>query len=129
MGGTPAGPVPAGRHGPVRLGEGTRRLRRGTRMVGDELRQGGSVAELTAGVRAGYDAAAEEWADGPGQMYAQLATVLVASAPVPPAPRAGSRVLDLGAGAGVAGRAALAVGACQVVGVALSLGMLRRGDA
>jgi ubiquinone/menaquinone biosynthesis C-methylase UbiE len=95
-------------------------------MVGDELRQGGSVAELTAGVRAGYDAAAEEWADGPGQMYAQLATVLVASAPVP---LAGSRVLDLGAGAGVAGRAALAVGACQVVGVDLSLGMLRRGDA
>ena len=95
-------------------------------MVGDELRQGGSIAELTAGVRAGYDAAAEEWADGPGQMYTQLATVLVASAPVP---LAGRRVLDLGAGAGVAGRAALAAGARQVVGVDLSLGMLRRGDA
>src|SRR5260370_22803768 len=107
MVGTPAGPVSAGGHGPVRLGEGPRRLRRGTRMVGDELRQGGSMAELTAGVRAGYDAAAEQWADGPGQMYAQLATVLVVSAPVP---LAGSRVLDLGAGAGVAGRAALEAG-------------------
>jgi SAM-dependent methyltransferase len=95
-------------------------------MVGDELRQGGSVAELTAGLRAGYDAAAEEWADGPGQMYTQLATVLVASAPVP---LAGRRVLDLGAGAGVAARAALAAGAREVVGVDLSLGMLRRGGA
>jgi ubiquinone/menaquinone biosynthesis C-methylase UbiE len=95
-------------------------------MVGDELRQGGSIAELTAGMRAGYDAAAEAWADGPGQMYTQLARVLVASAPMP---LAGRRVLDLGAGAGVAGQAALAAGARQVVGVDLSLGMLRRGGA
>ena len=75
-------------------------------------------------MRAGYDAAAEDWADGPGPMYAQLARVLVAAAPVP---LAGRLVLDLGSGAGVAGRAALAAGARQVVAVDLSEGMLRRG--
>ena len=67
-------------------------------MVGDELGPGGgpaeltaaeltaaelTSAELTAGVRAGYDAAAQDWADGPGPMYAQLARVLVAAPPVP----------------------------------------------
>jgi len=98
-------------------------------MVGDELGTGGGPAGLTAGgltagVRAGYDAAAEDWADGPGPMYAQLARVLVAAAPVPPA---GRLVLDLGSGAGVAGQAALAAGARQVVAVDLSEGMLRRG--
>jgi len=102
-------------------------------MVGDELGTGGgptelaaaelTAAELTAGVRAGYDAAAEEWADGPGPMYEQLARVLVAAAPVPPTDRL---VLDLGAGTGVAGRAALAAGARRVVAVDLSEGMLRR---
>ena len=121
-------------------------------MVGDEIRTGGGPAELTAaeqapaermpaelppaeqapaelapaelaaGLRAGYDAAAGEWADGPGLMYAQLARVLVAAAPVPLADRL---VLDLGAGAGVAGRAALAAGARHVVGADLSEGMLR----
>ena len=118
-------------------------------MVGDEIRTGGGPAELSsaelapgelapgelapaelapgelaAGLRAGYDAAAREWGDGPGPMYAQLARVLVAGAPVP---LVGRLVLDLGAGAGVAGRAALAAGARQVVGVDLSEGMLRRG--
>ncbi len=108
-------------------------------MVGDQLGTGGgpaeltaaeltaaelTAAELTAGVRAGYDAAAEEWADGPGPMYEQLARVLVAAAPVP---LAGRLVLDLGAGTGVAGRAALAAGARRVVAVDLSEGMLRRG--
>ena len=99
-------------------------------MVGDELGTGGSPAqlndaELTAGVRAGYEAAAQDWADGPGPMYAQLARVLVAAAPVP---LVGCLVLDLGAGAGVAGRAALAAGARRVVAVDLSEGMLRHGD-
>jgi ubiquinone/menaquinone biosynthesis C-methylase UbiE len=106
-------------------------------VVGDEIGTGGGPAELTAaglapaglapaglaaGLRAGYDAAAGEWADGPGMMYAQLARVLVAAAPVP---LAGRLVLDLGAGAGVAGRAALAAGARHVVGADLSEGMLR----
>ena len=82
-------------------------------MVGDELGPGGGPAELTAaeltaaeltsagltsagltgaelaaaglasGLRAGYDAAAQDWADGPGPMYAPLARALVAAAPVP----------------------------------------------
>ncbi len=113
-------------------------------MVGNELGPGGGpaelnaaelnaaesdaaesdAAELTAGLRAGYDAAAEDWADGPGPMYAPLARALVAAAPVP---LAGRLVLDLGAGAGVAGRAALAAGARRVVAVDLSEAMLRRG--
>ena len=103
-------------------------------MVGDEIGPGGGPAELTAagltaagltaGLRAGYDAAADDWADGPGPMYAPLARALVAAAPVP---SAGRLVLDLGAGTGVAGQAALAAGARQVVAVDLSEGMLRRG--
>jgi SAM-dependent methyltransferase len=93
--------------------------------VGEERRTDGGTAELTAGLRAGYDAAADEWAEGPGPMYAQLAAALVTAAPVP---LAGRRVLDLGAGTGVAGRAALAAGARQVAGVDLSEGMLRRGQ-
>jgi hypothetical protein len=106
-------------------------------MVGDEVPGGGGPAELTAaelaaaelaaaelaaGLRADYDAAAGGWADGPGPMYAPLARVLVAAAPVP---LAGRLALDLGAGGGVAGQAALAAGARQVVGVDLSEGMLR----
>jgi hypothetical protein len=47
-------------------------------MVGDELRQGGGVAELTAEVRAGYDAAAEEWADGAEPLVVSM-VVLTAS--------------------------------------------------
>ena len=87
-------------------------------MVGDEVPGGGGSAELTgaelaaaelaAGLRAGYDAAAGDWAEGPGPMYAPLARALVAAAPVP---LAGRLVLDLGAGGGVAGQAALAAGA------------------
>jgi len=93
-------------------------------MVGDARHPCGSPAELTAGLRGGYDAAAGGWADGPGPMYAPLARALVAAAPVP---LAGALVLDLGAGTGVAGRAALAAGARQVVGADFSEGMLRRG--
>ena len=107
-------------------------------MVGDEIAGGRgpaeltageltaaelTAAELTAGLRADYDAAAGDWADGPGPMYAPLARVLVAAAPVP---LAGRLVLDLGAGGGVAGQAALAAGARQVAGVDLSEGMLRQ---
>ena len=96
-------------------------------MVGDRIRTGGGTAELTAELRADYDAAAGDWASGqtgPGAMYAPLARSLVAAAPVPPA---GRLVLDLGAGTGAAGRAALAAGARRVVAADLSEGMLRRG--
>ncbi len=102
-------------------------------MVGDARRSGGSPAELTAAqlktaqlkaaLRAGYDTAAGGWACGPGPVYARLAAALMAAAPVP---LAGRLVLDLGAGTGVAGRAALAAGARAVAGADLSAGMLRR---
>ena len=81
-----------------------------------------TAAELTTAVRAGYDAAAGGWASGPGPMYDRLAAALIAAAPVP---LAGRRVLDLGAGTGAAGRAALAAGAGQVVAADLAVGMLR----
>ncbi len=93
-------------------------------MVGDARRPGGGPAELTAGLRAGYDDAADGWDGGPGPMYARLATALVAAAPVP---LAGALVLDLGAGTGAAGCAALAAGARHVVGADLSEDMLRSG--
>ncbi len=80
-------------------------------------------AELVPQVRAAYDAAAAEWADGPEQVYTPLARALVGAAPLPVA---GGRVLDLGAGTGVAGRAALAEGAGQVVAADLAVAMLRR---
>jgi len=93
-------------------------------VVGDGIRTGGGTPELTRELRADYDAAAGDWAGGPGPMYAALARSLVAAAPVP---LAGRLVLDLGAGTGVAGRAALAAGARRVVAADLSEGMLRRG--
>ena len=120
--GPPAGPVPAGRPGPVRLGEGARRLRRGARLVGGEGGAGRSPAEVTADLRAAYEAAAGAWAAGPERVYAPLARALVLAAPVPVT---GRRVLDLGAGTGVAGRAALAAGADRVVSADLAVAMLR----
>ena len=57
-------------------------------------------------------------------MYAPLARSLVGAALVP---LAGRLVLDLGAGTGVAGQAALAAGARRVVAADLSEGMLRLG--
>ena len=91
-------------------------------MVGGPGGRRGSPAELTEAVRASYDAAAGGWASGPGPMYTRLAEALIAAAPVP---LAGRRVLDLGAGTGAAGRAALAAGAGQVVAADLAVGMLR----
>jgi SAM-dependent methyltransferase len=76
-----------------------------------------------AGLIHDYDAVADGWDAGPGLMYEPLARALVAAAP---APLTGRVVLDLGAGTGVAGRAALAAGARRVVGADLSEAMLRR---
>jgi SAM-dependent methyltransferase len=76
----------------------------------------------TAGVRQAYEAAAARWAEGPEPVYASLARAL---AGVVDGELAGSRVLDLGAGTGVAGRAALAAGARSVVSVDAALAMLR----
>jgi SAM-dependent methyltransferase len=81
---------------------------------------------VTAGVRAAYDEAARLWAEGPEPVYASLARALLISVR---AELAGRRVLDLGAGTGVAGRAALAAGARPVVCVDSALGMLRQCEA
>ena len=103
-------------------------------MVGGQGGAGRTPAELNSAelgsaglapeVRAAYDAAAADWAGGPERMYAPLARALVAAAPLPVA---GGRVLDLGAGTGVVGRAALAAGAARVVAADLAVAMLRRG--
>ena len=79
-------------------------------------------AGQAADVGAAYEAAAAGWADGPEQVYGPLARALVRSAPVP---LTGGRILDLGAGTGLAGRAALAAGAGQVVAADLAGAMLR----
>jgi ubiquinone/menaquinone biosynthesis C-methylase UbiE len=78
----------------------------------------------SADIRGAYDQSAEAWTTGPEPVYARLAEVLVAASPLP---LAGARVLDLGAGTGVAGRAARDAGAEQVVGVDVALNMLRLG--
>jgi SAM-dependent methyltransferase len=71
-----------------------------------------------------YDRSADAWTAGPERVYACLARSLVEAAPVP---IDGARVLDLGAGTGVASRAALATGAALVVAVDNAVGMLRCG--
>lgn len=71
-----------------------------------------------------YDLSADAWAAGPEQFYARLAEALVAASPVA---LPGARVLDLGAGTGVASRAARSAGAARVVGVDVAAQMLRRG--
>jgi SAM-dependent methyltransferase len=73
-------------------------------------------------VRAGYEAATEAWAAGPAQVYAALSGALVAQ--VTPL-LAGARVLDLGAGTGAAGRAALAAGAAEIVASDIAVAPLR----
>jgi SAM-dependent methyltransferase len=59
-------------------------------------------------MQSSYDRSAEAWTAGPEQVYTRLAQRLVDASPVP---LAGARVLDLGAGTGVASRASLAGGA------------------
>ena len=97
-------------------------------MVGAAGGRGGpaaglSAAEMSAGVRSAYDASAQLWADGAEPVYAALARALLAAADPSPA---GARVLDLGAGTGTAGRAALGAGARAVVSADLAVSMLRR---
>lgn len=89
-------------------------------MVGVQGGCGGAAAELTASLREAYDAAAPAWAHGAERVYRPLAQALVGQADV-----TGRRVLDLGAGTGVAARAALAAGACGAVAADVAVGMLR----
>jgi ubiquinone/menaquinone biosynthesis C-methylase UbiE len=89
--------------------------------VGDTGGARRTAADLTGSVRAAYNAAPQSWAAGPEPVYAALAEALVGHVArlLPDA-----RVLDLGAGTGVAGRAALAAGAAQVVAADLALAQL-----
>jgi SAM-dependent methyltransferase len=77
---------------------------------------------LARQLSAAYGDAVRLWADGPEQVYAPLAGALVAAC----GQLHGRRVLDIGAGTGVAGRAALGAGAAQVVSADISAGMLRQ---
>jgi ubiquinone/menaquinone biosynthesis C-methylase UbiE len=79
----------------------------------------------TPEMRAAYDGSAAAWASGPERIYARLADALLGCAPVP---LAGVRVLDLGAGTGVASRAAAAKGASLVVALDFAAAMLPRGE-
>jgi len=74
------------------------------------------------GVRTAYDRSAAAWRQGPEQVYARLAEALLSVAPVP---LAGARVLDVGAGTGVAAHAALARGAARAVATDVSARMLQ----
>ena len=92
-------------------------------MVGDA----GGPGRPATGLRAAYETGARRWAEGPEPVYASLARALARALLVPDdAGLAGRRVLDLGAGTGVAGRAALAAGARSVVCADTAPGMLRR---
>ena len=93
--------------------------------MGGTGRRGRKTAGVTSGdMRGAYDLSAEAWAAGPEPLYAQLAEALIAASPVR---LSGARVLDLGAGTGVASRAARRAGAVRVVGVDVAVQMLRRG--
>lgn len=93
-------------------------------MVGGEGRGRGGPARVTVpGMRGAYDESADAWSAGPEAVYAQLAAALVAAV----AERVHeANVLDLGAGTGVAARAALVAGAARAVALDPALGMLRR---
>ncbi|HET6168365.1 MAG TPA: methyltransferase domain-containing protein [Marmoricola sp.] len=71
---------------------------------------------------AAYDVAAAAWNHGPGRLYRATAAALLDRTPVP---LAGARVLDVGAGTGLAGTVALERGADLVVATDRSPGMLR----
>jgi ubiquinone/menaquinone biosynthesis C-methylase UbiE len=90
-------------------------------VVGGPGDPGPAAARLTTGTRSAYDAAADGWDAGPGPMYRDLASALVANAGLPVA---AASVLDLGAGTGAAGAAALAAGASRVLAADLAPAML-----
>jgi SAM-dependent methyltransferase len=90
-------------------------------MVGELGGAGGATAVLTGQVRDAYEAARQDWAAGPQLIYAALARSLLANA----APWVvGTDVLDAGAGTGLAGQAAMDLGARRVVAADLAPGLL-----
>ncbi len=76
---------------------------------------------LVGEIRAAYEASAEQWATGPVAVYRRLAVALIQAAPES---LAGNRVLDLGAGTGVASDVLVDAGA-RPIGVDLAVAMLR----
>ena len=80
---------------------------------------------LVAEIRQAYADSADGWATGPAEIYRHLARALVG---VATDDLAGARVLDLGAGTGVASDALLEVGT-QPVGVDLAVEMLQHRQA
>lgn len=90
-------------------------------MVGDQGGAGTTAADLTGQVRGAYESAHRDWAAGPQPLYATLARSLLAQA----APWVtGQDVLDAGSGTGLAGQAALDLGARRVVAADLAPGLL-----
>ena len=77
------------------------------------------------GMAEAYAASSMAWRHGPERLYERLADVLVDASPVP---LAGARVVDLGAGTGVAGRSARRAGATSVVAVDIAPAMLAGAD-
>jgi demethylmenaquinone methyltransferase/2-methoxy-6-polyprenyl-1,4-benzoquinol methylase len=69
-----------------------------------------------------YDAGADAWAGAPARVYARFATAMMEDSPVAVS---GAKVLDVGAGTGVACDAALALGARRAVASDISIEMLR----
>ncbi len=75
---------------------------------------------LIGQIRSAYEGSAQEWAAGPAEVYRRLAAALIDAAPFP---LDGTRVLDLGAGTGVASEILTEQDAAPV-GVDLALAML-----
>jgi ubiquinone/menaquinone biosynthesis C-methylase UbiE len=82
---------------------------------------GDVTADVTADVRAAYDATGAAWDNGPRRIYDQLAAVLLDQSPLP----FDAVALDAGAGTGAATAELIRRGA-RVTAVDLSVGMLRR---
>ena len=81
-----------------------------------------ATADVTADVRAAYDATGAAWDNGPRRIYDQLAAVLLDQSPLP---FDDAVALDAGAGTGAASAELMRRGA-RVTAVDLSAGMLRR---
>jgi ubiquinone/menaquinone biosynthesis C-methylase UbiE len=77
---------------------------------------------MTGSVADAYSRTGAAWDAGPRRIYGRLSEVLVA---VLPGGVEGRCVLDLGAGTGAAGRAAVAAGAARVVALDAAIGLLR----
>ena len=76
---------------------------------------------MTSPLAEAYSATGGEWARGPERIYERLADAMVSCSPVP---LTGRHIVDVGAGTGAGGRAAVRAGAASIVAVDAALGML-----